>query len=97
MGTIVGYEDGAFRVETSYGFALVRKESIAEIIPAEKKISPDSGREAPALKPAALSAPAPNRSPAVLPYARAEVESRWNSAINSDGAVANPAPRAPAA
>jgi hypothetical protein len=96
VGTIVGYEDGAFRVETSYGFALVRKESIAEIIPAEKKISPDSGREAPALKPAALSAPAPNRSPAVLPMPAPRLKAA-NSAIKSDGAVANPAPPAPAA
>jgi hypothetical protein len=33
IGTIVGFEDGAFKVQTSYGFAMVRKDQIAEIIP----------------------------------------------------------------
>jgi hypothetical protein len=33
IGNVVGIEDGAFRVETAYGFAMVRKDSIAEIIP----------------------------------------------------------------
>jgi hypothetical protein len=37
IGTIVGYEDDAFKVETTYGFALVRKNSIAEIVPSEPK------------------------------------------------------------
>ena len=37
VGTVVGYEDGSFKVETAYGFALVRKDSIAEIIPADAK------------------------------------------------------------
>lgn len=57
VGTIVGYEDGAFRVQTSYGFAMVRKDSIAEIVPTEKKTSPDSVQQSPAIKPAALAAP----------------------------------------
>jgi hypothetical protein len=33
VGNVVGIEDGAFKVETAYGFAMVRKDSIAEIIP----------------------------------------------------------------
>src|ERR1700722_12892690 len=37
-GTIVGFENGAFRVETSYGFALVSKDKVADInITAPKK------------------------------------------------------------
>ena len=30
-GTIVGFENGAFRVETSYGFALILKDKVADI------------------------------------------------------------------
>lgn len=31
VGSIVGYEDGMFRVETGYGFALVRKDKVASV------------------------------------------------------------------
>ena len=34
VGNVVGFEDGSFKVETAYGFALIRKDSISEIIPA---------------------------------------------------------------
>src|SRR6202035_1851037 len=38
-GTIVGFENDAFRVETSYGFALVLKDKVADIsISAAKKV-----------------------------------------------------------
>jgi hypothetical protein len=67
VGNIVGFEDGAFKVQTTYGFAYVRKESIAEIVPAEKKAGPDSGQQAPALKPSALTSPPSNGKPAVSP------------------------------
>jgi len=33
FGTIVGFENDSFKVQTSYGFALVRKDKIAAIIP----------------------------------------------------------------
>jgi len=33
IGNIVGFEDGSFKVETAYGFAMVRKDSIQEIVP----------------------------------------------------------------
>src|SRR5882672_4989654 len=37
-GTIVGFESASFRVETSYGFALIRKDKVADInITAPKK------------------------------------------------------------
>ncbi len=32
VGTIVGFEDNSFRVRTGYGFALVRKEMVVEIV-----------------------------------------------------------------
>ncbi len=31
IGTIVGFENDSFRVETSYGFALVQKDKVADI------------------------------------------------------------------
>src|ERR1700688_3646793 len=31
IGTIVGFENDSFRVETSYGFALIQKEKVADI------------------------------------------------------------------
>jgi hypothetical protein len=65
VGTIVGFEDGAFKVQTTYGFAYVRKESIAEIVPTEKKAGPDSGQQAPALKPSAVTGVTSNDRPAV--------------------------------
>jgi hypothetical protein len=38
IGTIVGFESDSFRVETSYGFALIRKDKVADInITATKK------------------------------------------------------------
>lgn len=70
VGTIVGFEDGAFKVQTTYGFAYVRKESIAEIVPAEKKTGPDSVQQAPALKPSALTTATSNGTPAVSPMPR---------------------------
>ncbi len=37
IGTIVGFENGAFKIETDFGSALVRKDSIAEIVPGAPK------------------------------------------------------------
>ena len=44
VGTIVGFENGTFKVQTTYGFATVRKDSIAEIVPDEKKAA-ESGQQ----------------------------------------------------
>ena len=35
VGTIVDYENESFKVQTAYGFAMVRKDSIAQIVPSE--------------------------------------------------------------
>ena len=40
-GTIVGFENDAFRVETSYGFALIRKDKVADISIAAAKKEPE--------------------------------------------------------
>ncbi len=54
-GTIVGYENDSFKVETSYGFALVKKEKVASITLSE----PKAGNP----KQAAKSAPPPGQPP----------------------------------
>jgi hypothetical protein len=70
VGTIVGFEDGAFKVQTTYGFAYVRKDSIAEIVPNEKKPAPDTGQQSAALKPAGLATTSTSSSSAVQPMPR---------------------------
>jgi len=64
IGTIVGFENDSFRVETSYGFALIRKDKVADInITATKK-----EQEPKAAKPAAAPEPAaPSTTPAIDP------------------------------
>jgi hypothetical protein len=57
-GAIVGYESDSFRVETSYGFALIRKDKVAEITISPKKKDSESRSSAPA-GPAAPLASAP--------------------------------------
>lgn len=65
VGSIVGYENGSFKVQTSYGFAMVRKDSIIEIVVSEKA-PPLPAPATPAFKPAALSEPSYAKQP-VLP------------------------------
>jgi len=52
IGTIVGYENESFKVQTSYGFAFVRKDKVAAIIPSEPKpeAAPEPNRPAAAKK-----------------------------------------------
>jgi len=59
LGTIVGYEDNSFKVQTSYGFALVRKDKVAAIIPIEPKPEAKKGVAAEAKKPAPAEAAGP--------------------------------------
>jgi hypothetical protein len=56
VGTIVDYEDESFKVQTAYGFAMVRKDSIAQIIPSEPSKPSDLGKAAPAPAVAGASA-----------------------------------------
>jgi hypothetical protein len=56
VGKIVGFEDDSFRVETSYGFALVRKDKVAMIVVAEAAKKPEKKEAAPV---EAKAAPAP--------------------------------------
>jgi len=73
VGTIVGFENDAFKVQTSYGFATVRKDSIAEIVPDEKKGAADSGQQSGALKPAGFAAPTPAPTPAATPGSNSKI------------------------
>lgn len=62
IGTIVGFENDSFRVETSYGFALIRKDKVADInITASKKDSE------PNVKSTAPAPPPPAATPSVVP------------------------------
>jgi hypothetical protein len=62
VGTIVDFEDESFKVQTAYGFAMVRKDSIAQIIPDAPAPSSETTKaaSAPTVRPAtaAVSSPA---------------------------------------
>jgi hypothetical protein len=72
-GTIVGYEENSFRVQTSYGFAVVQKDQVVSISitsatkAAEKAAVPakpaksEKASDASAAKPAQLAPPAPQK------------------------------------
>ena len=77
VGTIVDFENDSFKVQTAYGFALVRKDSIAQIIPSEparpgEPVRPSEPAKTvpPAPAPAASSASAATSSPGVRPEPR---------------------------
>src|ERR1700688_2102413 len=64
IGTIVGFENDSFRVETSYGFALIRKDKVADInITAPKKDSEPKPKPAASAEPSATAAPAGVKEP----------------------------------
>ena len=62
-GTIVGFENGSFRVETSYGFALIQKDKVADIniTAAKKEPEPKAKSNMPVAPPAA--SPRSRRNP----------------------------------
>jgi hypothetical protein len=58
IGTIVGFENDSFRVETSYGFALIRKDKVADInITATKKDPEPSAKSSAPAPPPAVATP----------------------------------------
>jgi hypothetical protein len=56
-GTIVGFENGSFKVETAYGFALIRKDKVADIIISapKKEPEPKAKTKSPVMPPAAVA------------------------------------------
>jgi hypothetical protein len=68
VGTIVDFENDSFKIQTAYGFAMVRKDSIAQIIPAEPVKGSEAAKAAqPAPSLAKVVTPAPAPAPAVKP------------------------------
>src|SRR6202158_3909780 len=64
LGTIVGFENDSFKVETSYGFALIQKDKVADIniSTAKKEPEPKAKLNTPATPPPAAK---PEATPAV--------------------------------
>jgi len=62
IGTIVGFENDSFRVETSFGFALIRKDKVADINITATKKDPE-----PNTKSSAPDAPHPAATVGVFP------------------------------
>ncbi|HET6143201.1 MAG TPA: hypothetical protein VFE02_06805 [Candidatus Acidoferrales bacterium] len=65
IGTIVGFENDSFRVETSYGYALIRKDKVADINIIASKKDADPKAKSPVADEPATSA-APPMTPAVV-------------------------------
>lgn len=97
VGTIVGFEDNAFRVKTSYGFALVQKDQVVSISVLEDEKKPDSDKAADPPAKAAASEPvvAPSlerhESANAAPTVTAKQPNAPVSGINSTFADAKPA------
>jgi hypothetical protein len=87
IGIIVGFENDSFRVETSYGFALIQKDKVADIsITAAKKESEQKPKVNAAVP------PPPATAPSVIPAVAKEPATPANS---SPGAIAAAPMRAP--
>lgn len=70
VGTIVGYEGDMFRVETGFGFALVRKDSVVSISfsgESGKRTEPESGAGAMPASPEKISSGSSKIAPAAPP------------------------------
>lgn len=95
VGTIVGYDDGVFKIETSYGYALIRKDSIAEIVPDKAPdTAPDTSGSAAASSPAPAAAPAPAPKPIAPAPAPAAETKKPAKPSASPPASEKPAPAA---
>jgi hypothetical protein len=94
VGTIVDFANDSFKVQTAYGFAMVRKDSIAQIIPAEPGQAGESAQAAASDAPATLKPAALSTLPAVQP---AVSRGAASSGSTPAPAVAKSAPPATAA
>ena len=97
VGTIVGFENDSFRVETSYGFAIVQKDKVADIsIVATKKDSEAKPKSSAPGPPPTTAAPSAVPAVAKEPAAPASVSPGANTiapmrAPSSPGGGANAA------
>jgi hypothetical protein len=87
IGTIVGFENDSFRVETAYGFALIRKDKVADINITAGKKDPE-----PSAKPS-TPAPPPAPTQSVVPAVAKEPNSPANT--SPEAAIALTPMRAP--
>lgn len=94
-GTIVGFENDSFRVETAYGFALIRKDKVADINITAAKKEPE-----PKTKSALPAQPAAPPSTSIVPAVAKETSSAASAspdpnAIGAEGtrsgAISTPA------
>lgn len=111
VGTIVGYENDMFRVETEFGIALVRKDKVASIMvskPEDAKSTPEPPKQeatkSSPTKPAATAAiPANPAHPSPLAASQPNAGSPQSSSIpssqaeNKSSSTTAPAPGAAAA
>ena len=63
VGTIVGYENDAFKVETAYGFAVVKKDKVASIILSEAKAEGKAEAKKEVAEKKSAPAPPPAKAP----------------------------------
>jgi hypothetical protein len=101
-GSIVGFEDGSFKVETAYGFAMIRKDSIAEIVPTAPSEAKPSAPKSVLGKPAEEAAPAAAKpaTPAAAnpaPTASAKPQPAPGKLIEAAEPKSQPAPVKPTA
>ena len=83
IGTIVGFENDSFRVETSYGFALIQKDKVADIsITAAKKESEQKPKVNAAVP------PPPATAPSVIPAVAKEPATPANSSPGENASTA---------
>lgn len=102
VGTIVDFENDSFKIQTAYGFAMVRKDSIAQIIPSGPVRGSEAAKAAPEISPPAPSpakvvtpAPAAASAPAGKPEARAAVAPTALPSSSARPALATASPAAP--
>jgi len=90
-GTVVAIEGSSYKVQTSYGYAMIEKDKIAAIIPAGSAPSKDATNSTPASKQTAQTDPQP-------PSKNPESDSKPSAAPNAaaGAAAAKDASKAPA-
>lgn len=97
-GTIVGFEDGMFRVETEFGFALIRKDKVASIgfsAPVPKQGSQEASeqkRQNPATKSAIRYAEKISGPDEIRGNSSLESSSRHSAAAGANGSSSAPKP-----
>jgi hypothetical protein len=107
VGTIIGFEEDSFRVKTSYGYAVVRRDEVVNIVvgdnskkpSTETKAAPEkknSPEKVPAPAIAATPKPAPADPPRAVSAAPPAIETKPPAAAAATAAPTTPPPPKPA-